>query len=150
MASNFTSTFGDFTARLFQVQGRIVRTVNDAIEIEAKGVQELARQMAPREFGALESAIRLVSTRQRRQWTVYVDEDVRRDPRKGKPGTVGDYLAAMHDGSYKLGRESRAKQSVTPYRVGPKFMERALARQLRDGAMRRIEAAARRAMRGTL
>jgi hypothetical protein len=148
MASNFRSDLSGFTARMLQVHGRIVRAVNDAIELEAKGVQEKARLMAPREFGALESAIKLVSSRQRRQWTVYVDGDVRRDPRKRKPGTVADYLREMHDGSYPLGPESRRKDETSPYRVGPKFIERALARQIRDGAMRRIEAAARRALRG--
>lgn len=149
MASRFTSDFGNFTARLMQVHGRIVRTINDQLEIEAREIMRIAKEMAPREFGAIEEAIKIESARQRRQWIVYVDEATRRkgppNTRKGR-GTVGEYLAYVHDGTYQLGEESREKQRTTRFRVGPKFMERALQSAIRRGTYRRLEDSARRAV----
>lgn len=147
MASRFTSDLGSFTARLFQINDRISRAVRDVLEQEAIGILDKARQMVPREFGAMESAINLASANTRRKWIIHVDEGVPRDPRKGTAGTVGDYLMLMHEGFYRLGPASQAKQAASRFRVGPRFMERALLAQLRSGTMRRIEAAARRALR---
>lgn len=145
MPTRWTKDYGNFTARLMQAKGRIVRSVNDQIEIEARKIAAIAKKMAPREYGAIEAAIKVDSARQRRTWIVYVDESVRRmgmPPKAG--GTVGDYLAYAHDLNQGLGPESMAKQATTQYRVGLKFMERALEAGIREGALRRIQAAGRR------
>lgn len=128
--------------------GRIRKAVNDQIEKEALGVLALAKAMVPREHGHMESAIKIERASMRRIWIIYVDEKTPADgPSKDETGryTVGAYLRFLHEGRYKLGPESLAKQAGQNVKVGRKFIERALKEQLRRGAIRRIEAEARKA-----
>jgi hypothetical protein len=129
--------------------GRISKALNRQIETEANAIATIARQMVPRDFGHMESAIRVTSKSQRRIWTVFVDDDVPADgPKRGVLSgryTVGDYLAFLHEGFYTLGAKSQAKDNNTPYRVGRKFLERAFEERFRRGLKGRLTAAARRA-----
>lgn len=42
-------------------------------------------------------------------------------------GPAGEYAKKIHEGTYKLGDLSRAKQNTVPVRVGNKYLERALS-----------------------
>jgi hypothetical protein len=141
MPARVSSDFGGFVGRVRQIGGRIRRAVNDQLEREAKIIQDYARRMVPEEFGNMERAIKIASSDYRRSWVIYVDETV---PDDTGHYTVGAYLTFLHEGEYALGPISRAKQGQG-VRVGPKFLERAFNRAVREGMRRRIVEAARRA-----
>lgn len=102
----------------------------------AKKVQEIAKQMAPRDEGNLEDAIKVDVTNARddlgrfarREVTVYIDMD---QPVPERPGVmVGDYAYEVHEhvtpmGTKNLGEESQRKQGQSQYTVGGGFMTRA-------------------------
>lgn len=100
---------------------------------EANKVCKIAKQMAPIEDGYLESAIKVSESRgtnNRIVFKVWVDGATyapQFTKKNGeKPIFVGDYLAFIHEAVYNLGPLSRQKQAGSPYRVGRKFLERAL------------------------
>lgn len=127
--------------------GRIRKAVNDQIAEEAQAIRQISQAMVPEEFGHMKGAIKIESKSQRRLWVIYIDQDAAADgPKRGEMSgkyTVGDYLTFLHEGFYELGPISKTKQGE--HTVGRKFMERAFAHQMQDGAIRRITAAARKA-----
>ena len=102
-------------------------------------VRDLARKFAPVDLGNLEEAIkvrpeRFVAARDafgrfaRQEIEVYVDESM--PVPHGKNKTVGDYAYEIHEhlypyGSWKLGKNSQAKQATQNEVVGGGFLERA-------------------------
>lgn len=141
MPARVVGSFERLIAEIAQEGGRITKSVNDQIEVEAKQIQRIARLMVPYEKGNMERAIKVDNANRRRRWIVYVDDEMPDDTGKY---TVGSYLTFLHESQYKLGTESIAKQSGNPYTVGNKFLERAFETQ-KQGMLARISAAVRRA-----
>lgn len=83
--------------------------------ISAYIARDVAREMAPSKTGDLE---------------ISIDVEEGRDIRRRKTfeiGTVGvEYAGYMHEGSYNLGPGSQAKQGGARFRIGRKFLSRAL------------------------
>lgn len=87
----------------------------------AEEVAHIAQQMAPFKEGDLEGSIEV---RRRRETTGISTLEV---------STQGiAYATEMHEGDYELGAGSVAKDSGSPYRVGRKFLSRALGYVRRD------------------
>lgn len=143
MASRVESSGGDLTANLRQSHGRIVKAINDSMQMEMLKVRDVARLRAPLDEGNLTAAIKLVSEDRRRSWTVYVDESMPDDTGKH---TVGDYATRMHESTYTLGPKSAAKAASNPSEgrpVGRKFLEGAFEWAIQNGMVERIAAFAR-------
>lgn len=134
MASRVQSSVGDLANVLQQRGGRIVKAVNDAMQLEMKAVQKKAISYAPVEHGNLERAIKLTSENRRRTWTVYVDESMPDDTGKY---TVGDYAMWLHESVYQLGPKSMSKESMTGY-VGRKYLEKAFTEAVNAGMIDKL------------
>jgi hypothetical protein len=134
MASRIQATGGDLAQVLQQRGGRIVKAINDQMQLEMKAVQKLAIAYAPVDEGNLENAIKLSNENRRRTWTVYVDESMPDDTGRY---TVGDYAMWLHEGVYELGPKSQAK-SGGGGKVGRKYLERAFQDILNTGAVDRL------------
>jgi len=105
------------------------REALNAVRHGADNIAKLAVRMAPVDEGNLEKAIRVEDESERdasnrKVIRVGVDESM---PIPGRPGkSVGDYATRIHEGSYKLGKKSREKQSSDPsVAVGRKYLQRA-------------------------
>lgn len=95
----------------------------------AKEIADLAKKQAPVDQHNLENAIITQEDRlgfnNRVRISIFVDEGRGVAGRPGKK--IGDYARRMHEGVYKLGDKSRAKQDSNPsVRVGRKFLTRAI------------------------
>jgi hypothetical protein len=92
-----------------------------------RNMREKAKDYAPVDEGNLEQAITMETDRSgingRTNVFVFVDENYPVDDRSGH--TVGEYAMRMHEGIYKLGQKSLAKQGTLGVTVGPKYLERA-------------------------
>lgn len=122
-------------------------------------IAERAQKMAPVLEGNLTASIKVwqETTRDfggvRRRYTVGVDVDM---PGTGKSAgvqkSVGDYAYRMHEGSYKLGPKSQAKQNANPrWKVGPKFLSKAAKMSVvdvRKNVEKEINKVTRRRARG--
>jgi hypothetical protein len=115
------------------------RAKNKLVE-KAYQLRDLARKMAPRDEGNLESAIQVrgdetgardeLGRFTRIEVEIYIDFDMEVPQRPGK--TVGDYAYFIHEqlepvGPWRLGEESQAKQAGQSEQVGGGFMTRAAA-----------------------
>lgn len=129
----------EFSQMILGVEVNTRRRVGANMVKKAEELQELARKMAPREFGNLEEAIQINGDgKQVRdeagrfgkiQVEVFIDDTL---PVPERPGhTVGDYVYAIHEnltprGAWQLGEESQNKQAANPsVVVGGGFMDRA-------------------------
>jgi hypothetical protein len=141
MPARIRGDFENIRARLTQTGGRIVKSINDQLEREAKGIQELARDYVPIDEGNMEAAIKIESKNRRQLWAVYVDKNMPDDTGKY---TVGDYLNFLHEGipDYSLGPKSLAK-AAQGKAVGRKFLERAYRERVAGGMLGRVRDAAR-------
>lgn len=133
--------------RLHQVGEHAVKGVSDEIRRGAYEIRDLAREFAPVKEGDLEDALSIEVNQQdvngRLQAYVYVDES--HYSRKSKTGTVGGYAMRMHEGFYKLGPKSKAKDGGTGL-VGRKFLERAVE-ELAPEIMERVNNKIRKMLR---
>lgn len=117
------------TTMLENTMYRSTRSALSVLRAGGKEIRDLAREMAPRDQGNLEDAIKTGDSSEkgihgRKIIEIYIDEGMNIP---GRPGyRVGQYSTYMHEGNYKLGKESRAKQAGNPgIRVGRKYLERA-------------------------
>lgn len=124
---------------LRQIGEHAVKGVSDEIRRGAYEIRDLAREYAPVDEGNLEEALSIEINRDdingRLQAFVYIDLTVA--AKKSPTGNVGGYAMRMHEGFYKLGRKSRAKDGGRG-RVGRKFLQRA-ADDLSDEIMQRVQ-----------
>lgn len=125
---------------LRQIGEHAVKGVSDEIRRGAYEIRDLAREYAPVDEGNLEEALSIEINRDdingRLQAFVYID--VGHAARKSVTGDVGGYAMRMHEGFYKLGPKSRAKDGGRR-RVGRKFLQRA-ADELSEEIMARVQA----------
>lgn len=133
----------DATARRLESQGgRTNKTAIQEMMTGAELIQELAKLKAPVDKHNLEDAIRMsanIANPLNAHIEVYVDENMGVAGRPDKK--VGDYATRMHEGFYKLGKKSAAKQSANPsIKVGRKFLEDA-AEELEKEIASAVEAA---------
>lgn len=117
-----TNRQGTFRQTLQSIAAELVKTTNDDMQDIMREVRDRARDYVPFEAGNMERAIKITSENRRRRWVVYVDSSMPDDTGRY---TVGDYLAFLHEGSYKLGKGSVDKANALGVTVGPKFLERA-------------------------
>lgn len=93
----------------------------------AESIQERAVKQAPVDMGNLEEAIEIDTVKiAEGHIEVFINDDMEA---AGRPaGTkVGQYSDQMHEGVYKLGPKSRAKEATNGgFVVGRKFLERAV------------------------
>lgn len=127
---------------------RSTRDALKALEEGGKDIRDLARKMAPVDEGNLEKAIKVTPLKRvgingRNIIQVYIDES---EDIPGRPGkTVGDYSEFTHEGVYKLGEKSEAKQNSNGgIKVGRKYLEYA-AEELAPGITRAVKRAVGRA-----
>ena len=116
MPARFTQTNNDLAGTLAQMGGYITKAVNDRMEEKMTEVLKEAKARAPYEKGNLEDAIKLDKESQRRQWTVYVDENMPDDTGRF---TVGAYATWLHEAVYNYGPKTLAKGS----QAGRKYLE---------------------------
>ncbi len=143
-----------------QVKLTLGRVASDAIKLSSKEVmkigyeiQDLAKRMAPIDYGNLEQAIKIRGigslrdaggrfTKGGGSFEIYVDNNmVAEQPdseRKNQPVYVGDYAWWVHEnvqpyGQANLGPKSEEKQATDPsVQVGGGFMDRAAEQGARN------------------
>lgn len=124
MGMKITSDFESLMTIIRQGGERVVRGVSTQMKKEGEEIQKLAREYAPVDEGNLEDAITVEADRSgvrgRTVVYVYVDEN-----HPAHMTTVGQYAMRMHEGEYRLGPGSQAKDAGRGV-VGPKFLERAV------------------------
>ena len=118
MAGKILDSFDTLIANLQQNAGYASKSVNDALMQSMQLIQKESIARAPVEHGDLERAIKLSNDGYRKSWSVYVDMTM---PDNTGKYTIGDYAPWLHDGQYKLGPASEAKNSSG--KVGRKFLE---------------------------
>lgn len=152
-----------FAVALEQTGNRVMKHAVERMELEAHRIAKLAREWAPYDTGALESAIKVESDREgtnrRKRFFVYIDPSVTQtDPNTSEPKPVGQYAMYMHEGirgfgmlsldnwsdGYNLGERSKIKDAGRGV-VGAKFLERA-ARERESALLASVYNAAREAL----
>ena len=106
--------------RLEKIAERSTRELRRVHSNGAQRMAETATQMAPFKSGELEGSINVLETKEvgnRKTFTVEA---------------TAPHAHYMHEGLYNLGPGSQAKDDVSPFPVGRKFMERAAAWLIRD------------------
>lgn len=129
---------------LEQAGATAARGVIEQMRKEARSIRDLARQMAPSDYGNLEAAITVKDEGGgrgtggrflRKSIAVMIKMDMPVPERPGK--VVGDYAWTMHEhltpyGPYQLGEKSIDKQAGQQVMVGGKFLERAADQVSKD------------------
>lgn len=118
--------FEELVASLQNTAERSSRGAREELVKGAYKIKNLAELYAPVDKGNLEKAIKVgeeIGVNRRKAYFVFVDETLP----AGDGKTVGDYATEMHEGTYKLGKDSEKKQQSNPgIVVGRKYLERAM------------------------
>lgn len=121
---------GALVSRLQQIGDHASSNGARGLRRAAVRVQKLAVSYAPLEHGGLEDAIKIEEDssgiNRRKIFYVYVDPTSPELDASGQATgrLVGRYMHWIHEGDYKLGKASQAKNAGSG-KVGPKFLERA-------------------------
>lgn len=106
-----------FTNKMKFIGKESLEVAADTLEEKAEDIQDLAKRQAPVDTHNLENAIKIDGPnigRDKVEIEVYVE------------GQKNDYDVIMHEGTYNLGKKSKAKQeSDMSVRVGDKYLARA-------------------------
>ena len=117
-----------FTVNIDKLSGRIAKLMRAQPKIAEKALRDCSQMMlsgakdrAPKDEGTLESSLRadVVKNAKSVAARVYVPVNA----------AASKYARKMHEGHYKLGANSEAKQMAVPVTVGRKFLERAITEQ---------------------
>lgn len=104
-----------------RIAEKSTRAAREGQRILAEETADIARQMAPELTGELERGIQIKR---------------RRETPGASTLEVGvynvDHAVYMHEGVYELGPISEVKNATSPYKVGRKFLSRALGYVKRD------------------
>lgn len=120
-----------FTVNIEKLSSRVAKLMRAQPRLAEKALRDCSQKMlsgakdrAPHDEGTLETSLRadVVKNAKSMAARVYVPVNSMAKP----------YARKMHEGHYRLGANSEAKQMEVPVTVGRKFLERAITEQKKE------------------